>query len=98
LRTIIALESPNEYRYTSTAGVLGDRWVNRIQPSPVLAVAALAVAGLAEAVLAVATAVPPRHRAESNEAASRLIVLRVLVVVFIISLPAPEVLGRHIRY
>jgi hypothetical protein len=37
-----ALELPNEYRYTSTGGVFGDRWASLIQP-------AFAAVGAAEA-------------------------------------------------
>src|ERR1035438_2766530 len=32
-----ALESPNEYRYTFTGAVAGDRWASLIQPAPVVA-------------------------------------------------------------
>src|ERR1700678_1107447 len=61
-----AVESPNEYRYTSTAEVSGDRWASLIQP-----VAAELEVTAPEVTVAVAAAGMPSSRAEA--ASSRAI-------------------------
>jgi hypothetical protein len=58
------LELPNEYRYTSTAGVFGDRWASLIQP-------ALAAAGAADAT---AAGTPSSSADEAINMAIRLVI------------------------
>jgi hypothetical protein len=60
------LESSNEYRYTSTAGVFGDRWASLIQPVP----------EVAEPANAVAAAGMPSSRADvASSMSNRLVIL-----------------------